>query len=134
MAEYEHAPHPAIGTLTTPLPRQLFGRLKALVSHPSGRTRAFVAWLDGTPVGATELFLGSTSAGIQGLSVLKAYQGRGIGSALIEHICQEARRNGAKTMALLAINEGYQVYARRGFKEVARFGYGYRSFQRGRRP
>jgi len=133
VAEYERTPHPGIGTLTTPLRRQMFERLKALVSNPSGRTRAFVASLDGTPVGATELFLGSASAGIQGLSVLEAYQGRGIGSALIEHICQEAHRNGATTMALLATSEGYQVYARRGFTEVARFGCWYRSFQRGSR-
>lgn len=33
-------------------------------------------------------------------------------------------------MSLIATSAGEQLYARRGFAEVARFGYWYRSFQR----
>ena len=76
------------------------------------------------------MFLGSDSAGIHGLSVLDGYEGRGIGSALIEHVCRDAAQAGARTMALLATTEGQRLYERRGFTEVARFGYWYRSFQR----
>ena len=116
--------------MTTPLRRHSLERLRALVSEPSGRTRAFVAWLKGKPVGAVEVFLGEEAAGIHGLSVLDDYRRRGIGSALIEHGCQEAARSGADTMVLLATSEGRRLYVRRGFNEVARFGYWYRSFQR----
>jgi ribosomal protein S18 acetylase RimI-like enzyme len=130
--EYERTPHPAIGPITTPLRRQALERLRALVDEPSGRTRAFVAWLKGKPVGAIEIFLGREAAGIHGLSVLDEYQRRGIGSALIEHGCLEAAASGADTVVLLATGEGQHLYLRRGFKEVARFGYWYRSFQRGR--
>ena len=76
------------------------------------------------------MFLGSESAGIHGLSVLDGYQGNGIGSALIEHVCSDAVRSGARTMVLLATTEGQRLYDRRGFTEVGRFGYWYRSFQR----
>lgn len=70
VAEYETTPHPAIGPITTPLRRQALERLRAQVTDRSGRARAFVAWLKGEPVGALELFIGSQSAGIHGLSVL----------------------------------------------------------------
>ena len=130
VAEYESTPHPAIGPVTTPLRRLAVERLRTLVADPSGRTRAFVAWLNGTPVGAIELFLGSESAGIHSLTVLDGYQGSGIGSALIEHVCADAVRSGAKTMVLLASAEGQRLYEQRGFSEVGRFGYWYRSFQR----
>jgi GNAT superfamily N-acetyltransferase len=131
-AEFERAPHPAIGPLTTPLRRAAFERLHFLASEPSGRTRELVAWLKGEPVGAIEVFMGSQAAGIHSLTVLPRYQQRGIGTALIEHACEEARHLGASMIALLASSEGHRVYVRRGFREVARFEYWYRSFQRNR--
>jgi ribosomal protein S18 acetylase RimI-like enzyme len=130
VAEYEKAPYPAIGPITTPLRRVAFERLRALLTERGGRTRAFVAWLNDEPVGAIEMFHGSETAGIHGLSVLDRYQGRGIGSALIEQGCREAAESGATEIVLLATAEGQRLYERRGFTEVGRFGYWYRSFQR----
>jgi GNAT superfamily N-acetyltransferase len=130
LSEFDAAPHPAIGRLTTQLRRQAFERLSALLSDPAGRTRDYVAWLDDTPVGALEVFVGSQCAGIHGMTVLDRYQRRGIGSALIAHACDDLRALGAKQIGLLATTEGQQLYLRCGFREVARFGYWYRSFQR----
>ena len=128
---FEMTPHPAIGRLTTSLRRHALSRLRALVGASKQRIVPFVAYLDGRPVGASELFLGSRkSAGLIGLSVLEQFRGRGIGAALVEHTCLEAASRGALTMSLIATSEGEQLYARRGFEEVARFGYWYRSFQR----
>ena len=79
--EFRKTAHPAIGPLTTQLRRNAFERMRALLSQPSARTRDYVAWLNGTPVGAIEVFLGSTCAGIHGLTVPERYQGRGIASA-----------------------------------------------------
>jgi len=132
MKPFESVPHPAIGIVSTPLRRRAFERLAALIADPRGRTRVFVAWVDDEPVGAVEAFLGKTGAGIHGLSVPTAWRGRGIGTALVEHACSDAARSQAKTMVLLATTEGERVYRARGFLEVARFGYWYRSFQRGR--
>jgi len=128
--EFRGTPHPAIGPLTTELRRTAFARLRALLSDRSARTRSYVAWIGDTPVGAIEVFAGSECAGIHGLSVLERYQRRGIASALLEHACDEMRAAGARSIGLLATSEGQQVYVRRGFREVARFGCWYRSFQR----
>ena len=57
--------------------------MRALLSQPSARTRDYVAWLNGTPVGAIEAFVGSKCAGIHGLTVTERYQGRGIASGLM---------------------------------------------------
>ena len=74
--------------------------------------------------------MGSTCAGIHGLTVPERNQGRGIASALIERACIEIRDLGAERIGLLASTEGQRLYVRRGFREVAQFGYWYRSFQR----
>jgi GNAT superfamily N-acetyltransferase len=103
-----------------------------LVAASPSRIVPFVAYLEGRPVGSGELFLGKRkSAGLIGLSVLEAYRGRGIGTALLEYSCQEAAARGETTLSLIATSDGEQLYVRRGFVEVARFGYWYRSFQRG---
>lgn len=128
--EFRKTPHPAIGPLTTPLRRAAFERLRALVSGSSTRTRNYVAWLGDTPVGAIEVFWGSECVGIHALSVPTRYQRRGFASALLEHACQDVRERGARRIGLLASSEGQRLYAQRGFREVARFGCWYRSFQR----
>jgi ribosomal protein S18 acetylase RimI-like enzyme len=129
--EYRKTPYPTIGPLTTRLRRVAFERLSTLLADREGRTRVFVAWLDDQPVGAIELFHGTDSAGVHALSVPERYQGRGIASALLEAGCKHARDAGYEDMVLLASTEGQRLYQRRGFVEVARFGYWYRSFQRG---
>jgi GNAT superfamily N-acetyltransferase len=126
---FRKTPHPSIGPVTTALRRQALERLRSLIADPADRTQAFVAWLDGQPVGAYELFLGSTAAGLHSLSVPSENRGRGIGRTLVQHACERARDRHA-TIVLLASSEGQQLYSRCGFSEVARFGYWSRSFQR----
>ena len=129
--EFASTPHPAIGLPTTPLRKVALARLRALVAAQPQTIVPFVAYVEGRPVGASELFLGSQgSAGLIGLSVLPDCRGRGIGGALLEHTCQQAADHGASTMALIATSDGEHLYARHQFVEVARFGYWYRSFQR----
>jgi ribosomal protein S18 acetylase RimI-like enzyme len=133
VAPFRAQPHPGIGPLTTPMRRFALARLQALLSVPAAPTRGFVAWLDETPVGAVELFVGSEAAGLHDLSVVEAYQGRGIGSALVDHVCAAAYDAGRDVVVLLATPDGQRVYLRRGFVEAARFGYYYRSFLAGDR-
>ena len=91
--------------------------MRALLSEPSARTLEYVAWLNGTPVGAIEVFVGSECAGIHGLTVPERYQGRGIASALIERACIDLRDRGADRIGLLASAEGQRLYVRRGFQK-----------------
>lgn len=128
--EFERMPHPAIGPLTTPLRRAALQRIAALIGARPARSVISVAWSNGQPVGSSELFLGSECAGLHSLTVPEQYRHRGIGTALVEHACAEAVRRGASTIVLLASSDGRPLYERRGFGEVARFGYWYRSFQR----
>ena len=129
-ATFDAIPHPLIGPPTTPMRRFALGRLRALATAPGPPTRAFVAWLDGTPVGSVELFVGREAAGLHDLGVVERAQGRGIGLALVDRVCTEARAAGRDLVVLLATTEGERVYARRGFAEVARFRYYYRACAR----
>jgi ribosomal protein S18 acetylase RimI-like enzyme len=132
VAPFKTTVHPAIGPITTPIRRHELDRLRALLSSEDQRTRAYIAWSQAAPVGAIELFLGSDAAGVHGLHVLPAWQGRGVASALLDHVCREAAQAGYANLVLLASSEGQRLYERRGFREVGRVGYWYRSFQRGR--
>lgn len=116
----------------TPRARCELQRVQARLADPLQRTRVFDAWIGDTAVGRIELFIGRECAGIHGLSVDEHHQGRGIGSALLERACHEAAHAGTREVVLLATTQGQRVYERRGFEEVARFAYWYRSFQRGR--
>jgi GNAT superfamily N-acetyltransferase len=129
VSSFTATPHPAIGAPTTAMRRFAYRRLRALVAAPDPPTRAFVAWLGEVPVGAVELFLGRDAAGLHDLLVDERHRGRGIGSALIDRVCEEARRAGHTHVALLASSDGVPVYAGCGFEEVARFAYFYRSFK-----
>ena len=119
-----------LGSATTARGRCEVERLRVLLTDRQRRTRVFVARLDGVEAGRVELFVGTTCSGIHGISVRESVQGRGIGSALLEHACREAANAGSPAVVLLATTEGQRLYERRGFVEVARFGYWYRSFQR----
>jgi GNAT superfamily N-acetyltransferase len=125
--------HPAVGPPTTPFRRFAVARLAALHALPGRPVRSLIAWLDGEPVGSAEMFVGTSCAGLHGLGVAERCQGRGIGSALVDRVCAIATDAGRDQVALLATTKGERVYASRGFVEVARFGYYYRSFQQGRR-
>ena len=116
--------------VTTARRRCELARLRVRLADPSARTRVFDAWVDSAAVGRTELFIGTECAGIHGLSVSEIHQGRGIGSALLERACHEAALAGSRRVVLLATTEGQRLYERRGFTEIARFAYWYRSFQR----
>lgn len=126
---FEIAPHPSIGPITTPRRRHMLDGFAARLRARPARTFAFVAWLDGRPVGASLLFIGEECAGLHDLTVVEELRGRGFGAALLTHTCREALRRGASKMALLATSDGQRVYERCRFTEVARFGYWYRSFR-----
>jgi len=120
----------AVGWTKTARGRCEVERLRVLLADRQGRTRVFVARVDGTEAGRVELFVGTECSGIHGITVDESLQGRGIGSALLDRACQEATTAGSPAVVLLATTEGQRLYERRGFAEVARFGYWYRSFQR----
>ena len=130
VTEFRKQAYPSIGPITTPLRAIALNRLAALLGDPAQRTVVLVASHRGETVGAAELFVGPSSATLNGLHVVASLRGRGFGTALLERACREAATRGASTIGLIATNEGERLYSRRGFAEVARVGWWYRSFQR----
>ena len=122
--------YPSIGPITTTLRATAWNRLAALLADPAQRTAVFVAYERGQAVGAAEVFVSDSRATLNGLNVLASHRRRGVGSALLEHVCREAAKRGAATIGLIATNDGERLYSTRGFAEVARVGWWYRSFQR----
>ena len=79
-----------------------------------------VAWSDGAPLGHAHLALSSPPE-LQDVLVLPAARGRGVGSALVSAVCDEARALGAAELRLMvsAANDGAAaLYARLGFTDT----------------
>jgi len=129
VTEFRSGTFPSIGPITTPLRMTALNRLSALLADSAQRTVVFVLYDRGQPVGNTELFVGASHATLNGLHVLASHRGRGFGTALLEQACSEAASRGVATIGLIATNDGERLYSRRGFVEVARVGWWYRSFQ-----
>lgn len=78
----------------------------------------FVADIDGKAVGYAGMWLIWDGADVTNIAVLPAYQGYGIGTALVKKLAQEVRMSGAQTLMLEVrrSNERAQhVYNKIGF-------------------
>lgn len=86
-----------------------------------GQGRAFVAWLEGQPVGAgmfTSPLDGVTE--IVGMATLEPYRRKGIATALTAHAVQRALEQGIQVVCLTAADEqAGRVYERVGFVRYA---------------
>lgn len=77
--------------------------------------------LDGRIVGTAALFVTEDVAGVYVVSTLEEFRGRGIGTALTAAVLRAGQRMGLTTGTLQASSMGVPVYARMGFREVARY-------------
>lgn len=75
----------------------------------------YLGLLDVIPVATAELTLGGGVAGLYNISTVKAYRGRGIGTAVTYAPLLEARDLGLTTAILQAAPDGVGVYHRLGF-------------------
>ncbi len=87
-------------------------------THP--RTLAYTAFIDGAPLGAGAVEISGEIAALFGLSVLHAWRGRGIQTAMIRHRLAAARQRGAGIATIgAAPGIGTERNARRAGFEVA---------------
>jgi GNAT superfamily N-acetyltransferase len=108
--------------------REQFSRLRQYPSY-----RVFVAETEGTLAGTYALIIldnlakrGACAAVVEDVAVLPAFQGRGIGRAMMEHAREECRRAGCYKMTLssnLAREGAHRFYDALGFE---RHGYSFR--------
>ena len=83
--------------------------------------RLYVAYVDGVPAAASELFLGGGVAGVHMVATAPAYRRRGLGMALTWTALDEGRRHGLTTGALQASAQGQPLYERLGFVPCGRY-------------
>jgi ribosomal-protein-alanine N-acetyltransferase len=90
-------------------------------------TRHYVVATDGQVVGYAGLCDYPDEAFIQTMAVASAYQGKGVGQALLDDLMGEARRRGQRRVLLevrIDNEPAQRLYARNGFvKEGVRRGY-----------
>lgn len=79
----------------------------------------YLGLLDGAPVATAMRFTSHRIAGIYNVATLPAYRRRGFGAALTWRAVADGRAEGCLASALQSSEEGFQVYARMGYRHVA---------------
>jgi ribosomal protein S18 acetylase RimI-like enzyme len=117
---FENAEHPFFGPPTTERRRNFIDGERRLCAARPQRLFAFIASIDGEPLGHAMAFLGAGVAGIYDVGVVRRARGRGIGTAVTLAAVRHARKLGYRYAVLQASGEGEHVYQRMGFEEVCR--------------
>ena len=83
--------------------------------------RHFTAYLNGSPVACSTLYLGADQvAGIWNVATTTEARGKGIGTAVTWRACQVGVQQGCTHAILRSSEMGYNVYKRLGFEEAFR--------------
>jgi ribosomal protein S18 acetylase RimI-like enzyme len=117
---FEKREHPYFGPMTTERRRNFLDAERLLCAARPRRAFAFVASIDGEPLGHALIFLGAGVAGVFDVGVVRRARGRGIGRAVTVAAVSHAKRLGYRYAVLQASGEGEGVYRRIGFEEVCR--------------
>jgi len=82
--------------------------------------RTYLAFLNGKPVGTSQLFYSEGVAGIYNVSCIPEACGQGMGSAVTLTALLEARDMGNRIGVLQASKRSYNVYRRLGFQDFGK--------------
>jgi GNAT superfamily N-acetyltransferase len=91
-----------------------FARMFA--EHPKGRTRNYVADLDGEPAACLLILPVDGDASVYWVATLPEARGRGLASRLMHRALWDAREEGCDLSTLQATKLGEPIYARLGYK------------------
>lgn len=98
--------------------RQVLAYFQRLSSYPLSTfpaMRYYIGTFQGTVVAAGTLFVGSQTVGIYDVATRVEYRRRGIGSAMFQHLLNEARTTNHRFCVLQASQEGSGIYIKAGF-------------------
>ena len=84
------------------------------------RFTTYLVFLNGKPVGTSQLFISEGVAGIYNVTCLPDARGKGIGSAVTLAPLLKARQIGCQMGILQASKKGYNVYRRLGFQDFGK--------------
>jgi len=78
----------------------------------------YLGTLHHTVVATGMLFVGSETVGIYDVATCDAYRRRGIGSAMFQHLLEDARTCNRRFCVLQASEDGLGIYVKAGFRPV----------------
>ena len=87
---------------------------------PDSPQKIFLAFLNGTPVATSLLFLAENAAGIYFVTTLTEHRKKGIGLELTKATMRYAKKACARFATLQSSPDGFSVYEQAGFKEYCR--------------
>ena len=79
----------------------------------------YVAYCDGHPAAAATMTYTPSVAGIWNVGTRRIFRRRGLASALMARLCQDAIQDGYPYSMLMASSMGRPLYAKIGYREVA---------------
>ena len=78
----------------------------------------YLGTLHDAVVATGTLFVGSETVGIYDVATCNAYRRRGIGSAMFQHLLEDARTCNRRFCVLQASQDGLGIYVKSGFRPV----------------
>jgi len=100
---------------------QVLAYFQRLSEHPLSRFPAmhyYLGTLHDAVVATGTLFVGSETVGIYDVATCNAYRRRGIGSAMFQHLLEDARTCNRRFCVLQASEDGLGIYVKAGFRPV----------------
>jgi ribosomal protein S18 acetylase RimI-like enzyme len=100
---------------------QVLAYFQRLCEHPLSMFPAmhfYLGTLHRTVVATGMLFVGSETVGIYDVATSNAYRRRGIGSAMFQHLLEDACTCNRRSCVLQASRDGLGIYVKAGFRPV----------------
>lgn len=86
--------------------------------YPEPYFHAVAAWTVGAVAGVGNVVINGTTGWLGNIIVPEPYRSRGIGRAVMEHLCRYCRARGCTSLQLIATELGLPLYVSMGFQVV----------------
>jgi ribosomal protein S18 acetylase RimI-like enzyme len=100
---------------------QVLAYFQRLCEHPVSMfpaMRYYLGTLHDTVIATGMLFVGSETVGMYDVATSEAYRRRGIGSAMFQHLLEDARSSNHRFCVLQASPDGLGIYVKAGFRSA----------------
>lgn len=116
-----HYQHPLLGEIKSPKKKRILASFQKLGERKPKKYWTFMIEKAGKPVGIAALYFYRGNVGITDFVIIKEFHRQGIGTALLQYVCQFAEERDANAVVLGASTQGAKFYPRFGFEHLGRF-------------